>query len=51
VLKEVNVLGIEAHAYNPSTWEAEAERSRVHGHLGLYDKILFQEKQKELNKD
>jgi hypothetical protein len=38
------------HAYNPSTWEVEAERSQVHGQPGLYRETLSQKQNKQTNK-
>jgi hypothetical protein len=35
--------GVEAHNYNPSTWEAEAVRSPVWGHPGLHNETPAQE--------
>lgn len=39
-------LGILGHAYNLSTQEAEAVKSRVSVHLGLHIKILSQKQNK-----
>lgn len=40
-------LGILGHAYNLSTQEAEAVKSRVSVHLGLHIKILSQKQNKQ----
>jgi hypothetical protein len=33
---------VAVHACNPSTWEAEADRSKVRGQLGLHSETLSQ---------
>jgi hypothetical protein len=39
--------GMVVHAFNPSTWEAEAGGSRVPGQPELYSKTLSQKKKKK----
>jgi hypothetical protein len=43
ITKNILSLAVVAHAFNPSTWEAEAEGFRVQGQPGL--QCYFQDSQ------
>jgi hypothetical protein len=43
-LKVITQLGVVVHAYNPSTWEAEAGGSLGQGQPGLHNKTKSQTK-------
>jgi hypothetical protein len=45
--KNLNELSVVIHAYNPSTWGAEAGGLRVWSQSGLHSEILAQKKKKK----